>query len=66
MKSVYDLNLDELDESRSRWYDQHLDDGSLEEVLGGEIVDESEVDMEVVKAYYEDTYFTDDDFFCNL
>jgi hypothetical protein len=65
MKIVNDLNQDELNELRSRWYWQHLDDGSLNEVMGKEIESEEDVPMDVVKSYYEDTFFVEDDFFCN-
>ena len=66
MKSVHDLTQNELNELRSQWYFQHLDDGSLFEVLGKEISSEHEVPIGVVKEYYSDTSFVDDDFFCNL
>ena len=66
MKSVHDLNQDELNELRSRWIAQHEDDGSLEEIMGKEINDDEDVPMDIVKSYYEDTFFVDDDFFCNL
>jgi Zn/Cd-binding protein ZinT len=65
MKSVHELNQDELEELRSRWYYQHLDDGSLEEVMGKNIDSEHDVPMSIVKTYYEDTYFVEDDFWCN-
>jgi hypothetical protein len=63
---VTQLNKDELEELRSRWYHQHLDDGSLDEVMGKEIKSEEEIPMDVVIAYYEDTYFVEEDFWCNL
>ncbi len=66
MKTVHELNQDELYELRSRWYHQHLDDGSLDEVMDKEIEYEEEVPMDVVIAYYEDTFFVEEDFFCNL
>lgn len=66
MKTVHDLSTDELEELRSRWYSQHEDDGSLEEVLDAEVDDETEVPMDVVIAYYEETYFVEEDFWCNL
>ena len=66
MKTVHDLSREELEELRSRWYDQHLDDGSLREVMGKRVKSEEEVPMDIVKCYYEDTFFVDDDFFCNL
>ena len=69
MKSVHELSADELQELRTRWYMQHEDDGSLEEVMGleeGEEITEEEVPMEIVISYYEGTYFVDEDFFCNV
>ncbi len=66
MKSVEELNEDELNELRSRWYHQHLDDGSLEGVLGEEVENELGVPMDIVKVYYSDTDFVEEDFFCNL
>ena len=65
MKSVHELKQDELEELRSRWYSQHEDDGSLEEVMGREIEDEEDIPMDIVVAYYEGTYFVEEDFFCN-
>ena len=67
MKNVHDLSQDELQELKSRWIAQHQDDGSLEEVLGKEYNgDEDEVPMDVVKSYYEGTFFVEEDFFCNI
>jgi hypothetical protein len=66
MKLVHELNQEELEELRSRWYHQHLDDGSLEEIMGREVDDEDDVPMDVVITYYEGTYFVEEDFFCNL
>ena len=67
MKSVHELKQDELEELRSRWYSQHEDDGSLEEVMDmeGEINEEN-IPMDIVKTYYEGTFFVEEDFFCNL
>lgn len=66
MKSVHELSEEELQELRSRWYHQHLDDGTLEEVAGREVEDEEEIPMDIVIAYYEGTFFVEEDFFCNL
>ena len=66
MKSVHELNQDELQELRSRWYSQHKDDGSLEEVMEYDPEDEENVPMDIVIAYYETVYFVEEDFFCNL
>lgn len=66
MKSVHELNQNELEELRSRWYSQHEDDGSLEEVIGLKEATEEDVSFDVVKSYYEDTFFVEEDFFCNI
>lgn len=66
MRNVHQLSQEELEELRSRWYHQHLDDGSLDEVMGKEIESESEVPMDVVKSYYDGTLFVEEDFFCNI
>ena len=66
MKTVNDLNQDELEELRSRWYSQHEDDGSLGEVMDMEVESEEYIPMDSVIAYYEDTFFVEEDFWCNL
>lgn len=66
MKSVHELSAEELQELRSRFYHQHLDDGSLEEIVGEDLCNEEDLDMDLVKSYYEDTYFVEEDFWCNL
>lgn len=68
MKSVHELNENELEELRRRWVYQHEDDGSLNEVMGVEDdveLSEEDIPMDVVIVYYEDTYFVEEDFFCN-
>ena len=66
MKTVHELSNNELEELRSRWFYQHLDDGSLEEVVGREVESEEYIPMDIVMIYYEDTFFVEEDFFCNL
>jgi hypothetical protein len=69
MKTVHELNRNELEELRSRWYYQHLDDGSLNEVMDveeDEEIEEEQIPMDIVIAYYETVYFVEEDFFCNL
>jgi hypothetical protein len=69
MKTVHELNRNELEELRSRWYYQHLDDGSLNEVMNveeDEEIEEEQIPMDIVIAYYEATYFVEEDFWCNL
>ena len=66
MKTVHELNEDELQELRGRWFHQHIDDGSLEEVIGVFVGEEEKVPMDVVKSYYEGTFFVEEDFWCNV
>jgi len=65
-RSVTELNQNELEELRSRLYHQLLDDGSLNEVMGKEIEEEEEINMNCVKDYYASTIFVEEDFWCNL
>jgi len=65
-RNVDELNPNELEELRSRYYHQLLDDGSLDEVMGKEIQSEEEIPMDLIKQHYIDTSFVDDDFFCNI
>jgi hypothetical protein len=64
-RNVNELNQNELEELRSRYFHQLLDDGSLEEVMGKEINSEEEIPMELIKNHYGDISFVDEDFFCN-
>lgn len=64
-RNVNELNQNELEELRSRYYHQALDDGSLNEVMGKEIHSEEEIPMDLIKNYYADYSFVDEDFFCN-
>ena len=67
MKSVHDLSENELQEVRSKWFSQHEDDGSLKEVLGDLYpCNEENIDMSLIKTYYEDTLYVEEDFFCNI
>lgn len=65
--TVHELNENELEKLRSRWFSQHEDDSSLEEVMDmeGEI-NEEDIPMDIVKTYYEGTFFVEEDFFCNI
>lgn len=64
-RNVDELTQNELEELRSRYYYQLLDDGSLNEVMGKEIDSEQEIPMDHIKNYYSGTSFVDEDFFCN-
>jgi hypothetical protein len=66
MRTVNELNQDELNELRENYYYSHIDDGSLFEVFEKEIESPNEIPVDIVKVYYEGTYFVDEDFFCNL
>lgn len=63
MKSVHELNQEELEELRGNYFSQLLD--TDEEVLG-EITEAEEIPIENVIAHYEGTFFVEEDFFCNL
>jgi hypothetical protein len=65
-KNVNELTQNELEELKSRYFHQLLDDGSLEEVMGKEINSEEEIPMDLIKNHYQDYSFVDDDFFCNI
>jgi len=65
-RNVNELTKNELEELRSRYFHQLLDDGSLEEVMGKEIDSEQEIPMDLIKDHYRDTSFVDEDFFCNI
>jgi hypothetical protein len=64
MKTVHELNNNELNELRSRWFMEHIADGSLQEVAGKDAIEE-DIPMDIVKVYYEDTFFVEEDFWCN-
>lgn len=63
MKSVHELNQEELEELRGNYFAQLQD--TDEEVLG-DIIEAEEIPIENVIAHYEGTYFVEEDFFCNL
>ncbi len=66
MRNVDELTQAELEELRSSYYHQALDDGSLREVMGKKIKSEEEIPMDLVKDHYRDYLFVDEDFFCNI
>jgi hypothetical protein len=65
MRTVHELTNDELNELRTRWFNEHLDDGSLEEIIGKD-AEEEDISIDIVKIYYEDTFFVEEDFWCNI
>lgn len=65
MRSVYELTTDELHELRSRLFHQMLDDGSIEEVFESDVEYEEDIPLDFLQAHYSDTFFVEDDFFCN-
>lgn len=66
MRNVSELNEYELEELRDNYYQEHLDDGSLEEIFGFDVSSPEFIPIDVVKVYYSDVTFTEDDFFCNI
>lgn len=66
MRTVEELNQQELEELRERLFHQLNDDGSIEEVFEKEIEYSDEIPMDFVKVYYGGTYFVEEDFWCNV
>jgi len=66
MRTVYELNQQELEELRDRLFHQMLDDDSIEEVFEKEIECSDEIPMDFVKTHYADTFFVEEDFWCNV
>jgi len=60
MKTVHELSQNELEELRESYFDQLQMEG--EETF--ESVEQ--LPIENVIAHYEDTFFVEEDFFCNL
>jgi hypothetical protein len=65
MKSVHELSAEELQELRSNYFHRHLTDDEIEE-NDWSYESEEEIPMDIVIAYYEGTYFVEEDFWCNL
>lgn len=65
MRTVNELTQEDLEELRSRYYHQCLDDGSLLEIFSEEVED-GDIPMDLIKSHYKDTYFVEEDFWCNL
>lgn len=63
MRTASELNKNELEELRSRFFDQLLteDEGVL-----GDIEREEDLPMSNVIEHYEGTFFVEEDFFCNI
>jgi hypothetical protein len=53
MKTIYELSIEEIDELRER-YIIELD------------IDHDNISNEEVMQYYAETYFVEEDFFCNI
>lgn len=66
MRTVNDLNKEELEELRDRLFFQLLDDGSINEVIGKSVEYLTDIPMDFVKQYYSNTFFVEEDFWCNL
>lgn len=63
MKTVHDLNREELEELRGNYFVQLQE--TAEDVLDG-ITEPEQIPLSNVIAHYEGNYFVDEDFFCNL
>jgi hypothetical protein len=60
MKTVNELNKNELEELRTTYYIHLLECGN------GDYFSASRVPMDEVKKHYEGVNFVEDDFFCNI
>jgi sulfur relay (sulfurtransferase) DsrC/TusE family protein len=63
MRTVHELNQNELEELREAYFQQLTETDS--EVLG-DISSANEIPMENIISHYEEIYFVEEDFFCNL
>ena len=64
MKTVYDLNRDQLDELKQTYACQLAEaDGDV--LSYGELADTSNIPDDVIFEHYDGVSFTDDDFFCS-
>ena len=59
MRTVHELNQNELEELRESYFYQ------LEDLGEEDFNSSDEIPMDNVKVHYEETYFVDEDFFCN-
>lgn len=72
MKSVHELNADELDELRTNYFCELLDtdqealDGDYLYVVNEDISCPEDIPMDRVIAQHEHISFVDEDFWCNL
>ena len=61
MKTVYELNQDELDELRESYLCELRELNDTSDFSFGE-----EIPMEVVIKHYDGTHFVEEDFWCNI
>ena len=64
MRTVDELNQDELEELRESYFYQLQDTDS--EVLGDIITSAEMIPMKNIITHYEGMIFTEEDFFCNI
>lgn len=58
---VTELSREELDELKYSYADERTHNCSYEELM-----DSLDIPDDVIFAHYDDIYFTEDDFFCNI
>ena len=64
MKTVYDLNRDQLDELKQTYAFQ-LAETDGDALSYGELADASNIPDDIIFEHYDGVSFTDDDFFCS-
>lgn len=66
MRAASELNQNELEELRSRFFDQLVEQGeNTKDGILGDIGREEDLPMSNVIEHYEGTFFVEEDFFCN-
>jgi hypothetical protein len=63
MRTVHELNENELNELREAYFDQLQ---SCDDEVLGDINSADGIPIENVKQHYDGILFSDDDFFCNI
>jgi len=64
MKWVHELSNNELEELRQTYFLQLLDEGKHDMLMDIEYA--TDMPMDRVIKHYKDTFFVDEDFFCNI
>lgn len=61
-KDVHDLTRDELNELKESYFWQD----ETQDILQGDFASPEEIPDDIIFEHYENVYFVDEDFFCNI